>query len=581
MTKTINKLKSKKTIHFLRISLYASIVGVVSGLGAVFFRLLIAFFHNLFFFGKLSFRYNSNLHFTSPFGVWVILIPAVGMFIIGFLTQKYAPEAKGHGVPEVMDAVLTNGGKIRPIVSIIKITATAIGIGSGESVGREGPIVQIGASFGSTLGQMLKLSPGDIILLVASGAAGGIAATFNAPIAGVLFAVELILTEFSPRNFIPLIISSAIATNIARIFLGSQPTFIVPGYTLKSSYEYIAYFALGILSGFTAILFTKMLAEMEIKFDKLNISPYVKPVIGGLTVGVFGYLLYLVSGHYYVFGVGYAFVTDVLTGKHIGLFIVIILLFAKIFVTSVSLGSGGSGGIFAPSLFVGAATGTVFGIIVHTLFPTVTASPAAYALVGMAAVASGTTGATITSIVMAYELTHSYEIILPLMLGSVTSSFVSMFLYGYTMYTEPLWRRRSIIYHGRRSLDLFSMIFVKDIMLKDIGIVKLDDTVKKAKEVMKKYDISKVIVTNRFGQPVGIVRYIDIEDKDENAHIDKFYVRKNVSLSEDETLINALHLMEKYGTDVLPVVNKRGEITGVLPAGVLRSAYLRRRRGLL
>ncbi len=581
MVKTFGKLKSEKTIHFLKISLYASLVGVVSGLGAVFFRLLIAFFHNLFFFGKISFKYNSNLHFVSPFGFWVIVIPAIGMFIIGFLTQKYAPEAKGHGVPEVMDAVLTNGGKIRPIVSLIKILATAIGIGSGESVGREGPIVQIGASFGSTLGQLLKLSPGDIILLVASGAAGGIAATFNAPIAGVLFAVELILTEFSPRNFIPLIISSAIATNIARIFLGSEPTFIVPGYTLKSSYEYIAYFILGILSGFAAILFTKMLAEMEIKFDNLNLSPYVKPVIGGLTVGISGYLLYILTGHYYIFGVGYAFVTDVLTGKHIGFLIIVILIFAKIFATSISLGSGGSGGIFAPSLFVGAATGAAFGMIVHALFPGITASPAAYALVGMAAVASGTTGATITSIVMAYELTRSYEIILPLMLGAVTSSFVAMFLYGYTMYTEPLWRRRSIIYHGRRSLDLFSMILVKDIMLKDIGVVTLEDTVKKAKEIMKKYDISKIIVTNSKGEPVGILRYIDIENKKENSPVKEFYIRKKMHLSENDTLINALHLMEEYGTDVLPVVNDKGKITGVLPAGVLRNEYIRRRRGLL
>ncbi len=581
MIETFNKFKSKKTIHFLRISLYASIVGVASGFGAVLFRLLIAFFHNLFFFGKISFKYNSNLHFTSPFGAWVIVIPVIGMFIIGFLTQRYAPEAKGYGVPEVMNAVLTNGGKIRPTVSLLKILVTAVGIGSGESVGRVGPIVQIGASFGSTLGQMLKLSPGDIILLVASGVAGGIAATFNAPIAGVLFAVELILTEFSPRNFIPLIISSTIATNIARIFLGSQPTFIVAGYTLKSSYEYIAYFVLGILSGFIAILFTKMLAKMEIKFDKLNISPYIKPTIGGLAVGIVGYILYLTSGHYYIFGVGYAFVTDVLTGKHIDLLILLILLFAKMFATSISLGSGGSGGIFVPSLFVGAATGAAFGTVVHTLFPSITASPAAYALVGMVAVASGTTGATITSVVMAYKLTRSYEIILPLMLGAVTSSFVSMFLYGYTMYTEPLWRRGSIVYYGRRSLDLFSMIFVKDVMLKDVGIVRLNDSIKKAKDVMKKYDISKIIVVNEKNEPIGIVRCIDIEDKEETLSVERFYTKMNVSLFENETLLNALRQMEEYGTDVLPVVNENREITGVLPAGVLRSAYLRRRTGLL
>ncbi len=581
MENIIEKLKSKETRHFINISFYSAAVGVIAGLGAIFFRLLIAFFHNLFFFGKISFEYNSNLHFASPFGSMVIIIPAVGMFLIGFLTQKYAPEAKGHGVPEVMDAILTNGGKIRPIVSIIKIFASAIGIGSGESVGREGPIVQIGASFGSTLGQILKLSPGDIVLLVAAGGAGGIAATFNAPIAGVLFAVELLLTEFSPRNFIPLIISSAIATNIARIFLGSEPTFIVPGYNLKSPNEYIAYFLLGILSGIVAIFFTKTLAKMEEWFEKIKVSSYIKPVIGGLIIGTLGYLLFVLTGHYYIFGVGYAFVTDVLTGKHIGIVIILILIFAKIFALSVSLGSGGSGGIFAPSLFVGAGTGAAFGMVVHSLFPAITASPAAYALVGMAAVASGTTGATITSIVMAYELTRSYEIILPLMLGAVTSSFITMFLYGYTMYTEPLWRRRSIIYHGRRSLDLFSMMFVKDIMLRDVGAVKLKETIKKARQVMKKFDISKVIVLNEKDEPVGLLRSIDMDDSDNAQTVEKFYIENNVTLFEDDTLLEALHKMEKQGTDVLPVVNASGKIVGVLPAGVLRDAYLSKRRGIL
>jgi CIC family chloride channel protein len=580
MKNILNKLRSKDTLHFLRISLYAALVGVISGLGAVFFRLLIAFFHNLFFFGKFSFHYDSNLHFTSPFGVWVILIQVIGTLIMGFLIQKYAPEAKGHGVPEVIDAVINNKGRIRPIVSLVKIFATAIGIGAGESAGREGPIVQIGASFGSTLGQLLKLKPGDTILLVASGAAGGIAATFNAPIAGVLFAAELILPELSPRNFIPLVISSTVATRIAYIFTGTQPTFIVPGYTLKSSREYIAYFILGILSGFVAILFTKMLANVEIKFDKLHIPPSVKPAIGGLIVGALGYVLYLTSGHYYIFGVGYAFITDILTGKHMGLLIVIILIFAKIFATSFSLGSGGSGGILAPSLYVGAATGAAFGMIVHSLFPTITAPPAAYAIVGMAAVVSGTTGATLTAIVMAYELTRSYEIILPLMLGAVTSSFVVTFLYGYTMYSEPLWRR-SIIYHGRRSLDLFSMIVIKDIALNDVGFVRLDDTVLKAKDIMKKYDISKVIVLNSKNAPIGIVRYIDIEDKNESESVEKFYVEKDISIPEDETLLKALHKMEKLGTDVLAVVDSEGKLTGVLPAGVLRDTYLRRRRGIL
>ena len=575
-----NKEKIKALTDFLLISIYAAIVGIVAGLGAVLFRYLIGFFHNLFLFGKLSFSYNSDVHFTSPFGVWVILLVTLGMFIMGYIIERYAPETKGHGVPEVIDAVLTNGGRIRQIVALVKIVATAIGIGAGESAGREGPIVQIGASFGSTLGQILNLNSRDTILLVAAGSAGGIAATFNAPIAGVLFAVELILPEFSPKNFIPLIISSTVATSIARIFLGAEPTFIVSSYKIVSPFEYSLYFLLGIIAGVVAILFIVSLAKMEKMFDKTKLPKYTGPVIGGLSVGTLGYLLLKFTGHYYIFGVGYSFITDVLTGKHMILIVVVILIFAKIFATSISLGSGGSGGILAPSLFVGAATGSAFGIIVHHLFPTLTAPPAAYALVGMAAVTAGTTGATLTTIVLAYELTHEYSVILPLMLGAVTSSFVVTFLYGYTMYTEPLWRKRKIAFHGRRYLDLLSMIFVKDTMISDgIGTVYVDEPAGTARKMLKQYKIAKLIVLNRNEEPIGLIRGVDI--KDDNKSVMDYYIPMDNKVGMYNTLLYALYKMRDTKTDVLAVVDKNGKIVGVLPARLLREAYLSRRGNLV
>ncbi|NIA11537.1 MAG: hypothetical protein GWP10_17910 [Nitrospiraceae bacterium] len=369
MKKIPERLKSKETKHFLKISMYAALVGIVAGLGAVFFRLLIAFFHNLFFFGKLSFVYNSDKAFVSPFGAFIIIIPVVGGFIVAFLVQKYAPEAKGHGVPEVMEAVLTNKGIIRPVVSLVKIFATAVDIGSGGSTGREGPIVQIGASFGSTLGQILKLKPGDTILLIATGAAGGIAGTFNAPIAGVLFATELIIPGISAENFIPLVISSTIATYIARFFLGVRPAFIVPQYSFVSPWEFVFYFILGIISGLVAILFIESLAYTEITFDKIKINKYIKPAIGGLIVGILSFVLFKIYGRYFLFGVGYSFISSVLSDKNFPFLLLFALIFAKIIATSFTLGSGGSGGILAPSLFVGAATGGAFGILIHHLFP--------------------------------------------------------------------------------------------------------------------------------------------------------------------------------------------------------------------
>ncbi len=572
--------KFKALKDFFLISVYSAIVGIVAGIGAVLFRYLIGFFHNLFLFGKLSFIYDSNKHFTSPFGPWVILIVTLGMFIMGFIIEKYAPETKGHGVPEVIDAVLTNGGRIRQVVAIVKTIATAIGIGAGESAGREGPIVQIGASFGSTLGQLLNLNSRDTILLLAAGSAGGIAATFNAPIAGVLFAVELILPEFSSKNFIPLVISSTIATSIARIFLGAEPTFIVSGYKLVSPFEYSLYFLLGIIAGLIAILFIYTLAYMEKTFDKVKFPKYTGTVIGGLTVGILGYLMLKFTGHYYIFGVGYSFITDILTGKHIFLTVLLVLIFAKIFATSISLGSGGSGGILAPSLFVGAATGGAFGLIVHHLFPAITAPPAAYALIGMASVTAGTTGATLTTIVLTYELTRAYTVILPVMLGAVTSSFIVTFLYGYTMYTEPLWRKRKIIFHGRRYLDLLSMIFVKDAMISDgIGAISINMPAKIVKDLLKKYKISKLIVLNENREPVGLIRGVDITG--ENKLVKDFYIPMDNKVSEYNTLLYAMYKMRDTKTDVLAVVDEKGRIVGVLPARLLRETYLSKRGDLI
>ena len=374
MEKIFTRAKEKKTKHFIKLSFYSALVGIIAGLGAVLFRTLIAFFHNLFFNGTLSFSYNSNLHFVSRFGNYVIIIPVIGGIIVGYLIQRFSPEAKGHGVPEVMEAVIMRGGKIRPVVSLIKIIATAIGIGSGGSAGREGPIVQIGASFGSTLGQLFHFKPRDIIILVGAGAGGGIAATFNAPIAGILFSIELILPEFSTETFIPLAISSIVATNIARAFLGAEPAFIVPAYTLASSWEFPLYIILGILCGFTAILFTGTLSKLEIWFEQLKINKYFKPAIGGLIVGILSLVFMKLTGHYYLFGVGYSFITSVLTKENIPLTILLALIFAKIIATSFTLGSGGSGGILAPSLFIGTALGAIFGIIVNNIFPSITAS---------------------------------------------------------------------------------------------------------------------------------------------------------------------------------------------------------------
>jgi len=438
------------------ISLLAILVGAVAGFGAIAFRYMIAFFHNLFFFGTVDLSFHSEEHFVSSWGPWVILVPALGLLIVNWLTRTFAPEAKGHGVPEVMNAVVENRGKIRPQVALVKSLASAICIGSGGSVGREGPIVQIGSSFGSTLGQLLGLRPKDVIMLVGCGVAGGIAATFNAPIGGVVFAIELILPEYNLMTFMPLIIASSTATYVATRFIGTSPAFVLPEYHLESPVEFIFYLILGLAAAGGSIAFISLLYRTEDFFDGLRINPQVKAGVGGLLLGAVGYLLYRTTGHYYLYGVGYSFITDMLTSIQPGLLLVLLMVPLKIFATSLTLGAGGSGGVFAPSLFLGAAIGGVTGLLCHHFFPEVTAPASAYALVGMAAMVSGTTVATFTAIVMTFEMTRNYDIMLPLMLSVVLSNYLVRALYKETIYTKKLTRRGIHIQFDKR-ISIFKM----------------------------------------------------------------------------------------------------------------------------
>ena len=344
------------------LSVLALIVGIVTGLGAVLFRDLIGFVHNLLFLGQFAFRYDANV-FTppSPWGVFVILVPVVGAVAVTFLVTKFAPEARGHGVPEVMDAIYYKGGVIRPIVAVVKSLASAISIGSGAAVGREGPIIQIGSALGSTLGQVIRMPPGQRITLVAAGAGAGIAATFNTPIGGVMFAVELMMPEVSVRTFLPVAIATGTATFVGRFFFGQQPAFVVPLPPLENidvgaALLLFLYALLGVITGLAATGFIRGLHFLEDQFDRIK-GPYVRHILGMLLIGVLIYLLQQNFGHYYVEGVGYATVQAIVFGQLTMTGLLALLFICKLFATTVSLGSGASGGIFSPSLYMGATIG--------------------------------------------------------------------------------------------------------------------------------------------------------------------------------------------------------------------------------
>jgi chloride channel protein, CIC family len=428
------------------LSALAFFVGVITGLGAVGFRDLIGIIHNLMFLGHFAMRYDAN-HFTppSPWGPFVILGPVLGGMGVTFLVTRFAPEARGHGVPEVMDAIYYKSGIIRPVVAVVKSLASALAIGSGAAVGREGPIIQIGSALGSTLGQLVAMAAGQRITLVAAGAGAGIAATFNTPIGGVLFAIELMMPEVSVRTFLPVAIATGTATFIGRIFLGQQPAFAVPALAPLSIDASAAallclYAVLGAITGLAATGFIRVLHLIEDLFGKIK-NRYLRHALGMALVGIIIYGLLTAFGHYYVEGVGYATVQAILLGELSAGGLLILLFSGKMLATSLSLGSGSSGGIFSPSLFMGATIGGAFAAVLAALHLPLPINIPSFAMVGMGAMVGGGTGAVMTAVAMIFEMTRDYDIVMPMILAVAMSVGVRRMFMRENIYTMKLFRR--------------------------------------------------------------------------------------------------------------------------------------------
>jgi CIC family chloride channel protein len=431
--RTKGRTKLKQLIRFIRKSdtafllIFAVLTGVGAGYGAVIFRWLIHLLTRLFFDGGKSV-------FSFLNGYYVLIIPAIGGLLVGLITHYFAPETKGHGVPEVMHAFDKEGGRIRFRVALVKAIVSSLSIGSGGSVGREGPIVQIGSSLGSSLGQIFNLSKEKIRILVASGAGGGIAATFNAPLAGIFFALEVIMRDYSPRHISSIVLSSVTATVVARTYLGNNPAFDIPVYQINSAWEILFYMAFGLFAAGAGFLFIRLLYRTEDLFNILPLPKYIYPAIGGLIVGAIG------LWYPQIFGVGYETIGLALYGK-ITTVLALVLLFAKLAATSLTLGSGGSGGVFAPSLFIGAMLGVAFSKLTLLLLPDTGIEPGANALIGMAAVFAATAHAPISAILFLFELTGDYKIIIPLMASVIIAYLAIRGLSSESIYTLKLVRR--------------------------------------------------------------------------------------------------------------------------------------------
>jgi len=467
-------LENPRNLPFMCLLAFA--VGIIAGLGAWSFRMLIGLVHNILFLGKFQFHYDANLHtIGNPWGPWVILVPVIGALVVAWLVKTFAPEAKGHGVPEVMDAIYYNDSKIRPVVGLIKAVASAVCIGSGGSVGREGPIIQIGASFGSTLGQILRLPARQSVTLIAAGAAGGIAATFNAPLGGLAFGIELLLVSINARNILPVTIATVTASYIGRALLGVEPSFYFSALTkldlhLSSPWSLLFFIPFGIIMGLVTTLFVRGIYWAEDRFDAIPGNTYTRHLSAMLAVGVMIWLVMRFTGHYYVQGVGYATIMDILKDVLTDPWLLIMLFSLKFIATCLTLGSGGSGGVFSPSLFMGATMGAFVAHLIEYLLPGVGAEPVTFAIAGMAAGVGASTGAIMTGAVMILEMTNDSNVVLPIMITASFAYGIRKWLSPGSIYTLKLLRRGHIVPEGLQSAMAESMM-AGDAMVKGYPIL--------------------------------------------------------------------------------------------------------------
>jgi len=546
------------------------LIGLCSGLGSEFFRWLILFLKEMFFYGRFE------ILSIAPSVPWYFLplIPMAGGLIIGPLSHFFPTEAKGHGVPEVMQSIALKNGIIKPRTILLRTFASAVCIGSGGSAGREGPIVQIGSSIGSALGQLFNMSAERIKILVGCGAAGGIAATFNAPLAGVIFSMEIILGVFSISTFTPIVISSVTATVVSHAFHGNTPAFIVPSYQIVSYWEILFYIILGLLSGLIAQLYIVTLYWSEDYFEKkINIHPVLKPALGGLLIGCLAIFLPQIMGN------GYEVMDMALNGQMVW-YITFILIFMKIIATSITLGSGGSGGVFAPSLFIGAMLGGTFGSLVHFIFPDITATKGAYALVGMGSVIAAAAHAPMTNILILFELTNDYKIILPIMASCIIATSVVRYLSKDSIYTLKL-RRRGINIQQGREVSIMGSIKVGDVMDRKVETILETTPFKRILAIFSKSTNSYFPVVNSKHKMVAILSFSDIREVMFEEGLKDLVVAKDlaatdvISLSPKDNLNKALEKFVAIDVAQLPVVDSKNQdrVIGMLSRGDLISAY--------
>lgn len=531
----------------LSVIVTAALVGALSGLAAVAFDVSVR---------TAGERLAALPEMLGPFlgMAAIVLAPTIGGLLVGPIVVRFSPESRGSGIPAVMYAVSNLGGQVPRRLAFWRPLASLLTIGSGGSLGTEGPVVQLSAAVSSIIATPLKLNDERRRMLVAVAAAGGIAATFNTPIAGVLFSVEVILGEVRARYFSSIVIGAVTATAVSRAILGDAPAFPVPDYGLASPWELPLYVALGLVCAFAALLFTRVFVGSENLFGRFKIPPMLRPAVGGLAVG----LIALAAPR--VLGRGYETIGELLHGDAAPVLLLLAWVVAKLLASGASFGSWGSGGIFAPVLFVGAGVGAAFGQLIAPLFPDLGLSPGAYALVGMAAVMSGVTHAPMSSIVIVFELSGSYSLILPLLLAAVISTLVSDVMKQESIYNVMLSRTGRTL-HRLREIDLMQTVSVRELMDRDVPGLVAEQTLGDALERTAALGETAFVVSprERPGEIAGVITLAELE-RARRANLPATtplldLARPNPPTARpDESAGEALERMARLDLDIMPVV---------------------------
>jgi len=580
-TFTRSALTIEQTAQFriVLVSFLAAGIGLIAGLVAYVLYKLIGLFTNLFFFHEWSTTFRSVG--SHHLGAWVILVPVIGGLIVGVMAKYGSSKIKGHGIPEAMEAVLTNRSRIEPKVAILKPISAAIAIGTGGPFGAEGPIIQTGGAIGSLVGQVLHTTAMERKVLLACGAAAGMSATFNTPIAGVILAIELLLFEFKSRSFIPLVIASTLATAVHMQLLGRGPMFQVGAMEFGIPRALPFYLVLGPICGLAAVGLSKALYWVEDLFEKLPFDELWWPAIGALGLGVIGFFVPR------VFGVGYDTIGDILNGQ-LAWKLLLVVMIAKFAALVISLGSGTSGGLLAPTFMWSAAMGGLFAMVANHAFPGAHLSPGAFALVAMGAVFGAASRATFSFIIFAFEITRDYNSVLPLMLVAVIADGIAMlFMPSSSIMTEKL-ARRGLRVHQDYEADALTQVTVGETMEKDPPVIAADTKVGVVAERIARHDPLVVrrqalLILDDADKLVGIITRGDVLralDKDSSGAmtVQEAGSTHLVVTFADELVSEAAAKLLRFDIGRLPVVDRADErrVVGYLGRAAILAARLRR-----